>query len=556
MNAKTSIGRRVAAAVGALAVGIAGLALSATAANASVSDIDGNARGSITVHKYAGDPSSTQNKAGSRDGRKLSDADAANLGKTLSGVQFTLQEVRNADGSPIDLSTAAGWAQAKQAQQAFRADGTVPGFTIVGTDSANNGTATTDANGTATFPNLGLRLYLVSEGNDTGNNNILTKAAPFLVTVPYPSKGNSNNNGTGDDTWIYDVHAYPKNEIADKPVKSVADPGTGVAVGDTVDWTIKLPLNSTGGAYTKVQINDQLDPTLKFDTKKMDVYLGDSVDPANALDRKDNICAPEANFQMGDYCALPKGGVELVGPNVSITLSPTGLAKLNAANPKPKYFIVVLHTTVASLKNGAIGQVPNQASTVTNTGSGDVTQNTNVVGVNYGSIKVTKKGAAAGNTLAGAQFVLCAADVNSQEGGNKLVAKTQDGTQSAKDCDNSKVYTTDSNGNFQIDGIWVGITDANQSLDQYSRDYFLKEITAPAGYVLPDNPYTIVNVNRNNANSAALPYTITNTQNQGPNLPLTGAAGTALLVGMGALLVIGGGASAAVARKRRAEANR
>ena len=539
MNAKTSIGRRVAAAVGALAVGIAGLALSATAANAlSASDIDTSKTGSVTVHKYAGNPSATQNKAGSRDGRQLSDSDAAALGQKLAGVGFTIQEVTY-NNATIDLGTPEGWTQVQTAQAGFQ-NGKLPaGFQTWGPAT----TKTTDDNGDLTFDNLPVRLYVVTE-TTPGSNNIVTKAAPFLVTVPYPSRGNiASSNGTNkDDTWIYDVHTYPKNEIAGKPVKSVTDPGRGLAIGQNVQWTVKQPLVDNGKQYNKVNVYDTFDSTLGVDQSNVvgGVYLGNDTNGVKLDPTTDYTVAVE-------------------GQKATVALTASGLAKVNV-KPLPANVIVVFNTKVNSLKNAtpdANGHVtiPNTANGVTNNGGGDVDQPTNTVGVNYGSIRVVKKSQEKGNTLKGAQFQLCKVrndDFQTPSANEQKVKADYD--KSSADCSGSATYTSDDNGQVNIDGIWTGYTDATH--DQYSRDYVLKEIKAPAGYVLPDDPYTVINVNRNNIADAAVKVDIKNQQTTGPDLPLTGAAGTALLVGMGALLVIGGGASAAVARKRRAEANR
>ncbi|OZB80550.1 MAG: hypothetical protein B7X41_17755, partial [Microbacterium sp. 14-71-5] len=142
--------RKIAAGLGVAALAALGALAVSPAANAadtlSPSNITGST-GTLTIHKHAGDPGA----AG--DGTQITDAaKLAALGKGLEGVQFSVQRV-SSNGTPIDLTTAAGWDQAKTATPANVSS--APFSVAAGT------TATTDATGQAVVSNLPYGLYLV-----------------------------------------------------------------------------------------------------------------------------------------------------------------------------------------------------------------------------------------------------------------------------------------------------------------------------------------------------------------------------------------------------------
>ncbi|MCZ4149205.1 hypothetical protein BZG21_32775, partial [Escherichia coli] len=78
--------------------------------------------------------------------------------------------------------------------------------------------------------------------------------------------------------------------------------------------------------------------------------------------------------------------------------------------------------------------------------------------------------------------------------------------------------------------------------------YWVKETKAPAGYVLPADPWSdeLVVIN-----GQILVETITNHKPTGPDLPLTGASGTVLftIAGVGLMAAAGG---AVLVKRRRA----
>jgi len=89
---------------------------------------------------------------------------------------------------------------------------------------------------------------------------------------------------------------------------------------------------------------------------------------------------------------------------------------------------------------------------------------------------------------------------------------------------------TAADGSLQFD-VWVGNdTDVTEN-------FWLKETIAPAGHVLPADPWTEVTVNAGQATAATV--TIENHLASGPEIPLTGGTGAGLLTlaGVGVLSI-------------------
>ena len=84
--------------------------------------------------------------------------------------------------------------------------------------------AATNPQGVAVSGALPIGLYLVREVSQPAN--VVAPAAPFLVTVPLPPL-------EAGDGWNYAIHVYPKNAVADAPVKSLDTTGA-YALGSTV----------------------------------------------------------------------------------------------------------------------------------------------------------------------------------------------------------------------------------------------------------------------------------------------------------------------------------
>lgn len=441
--------RWIPAIAAAAALSLVGISAPAQAQGAG--NINPNTPSSLTIHKYDGD----QGPRG--DGTEL--GDTSNLGNPLSGVEFTITPITERNGQPIDLDTDAGW-------------NLIDGATV---DQVNGGNGyvkgtpqqvVTGADGTVTT-GLPHGLYLVEE-TDPGDNNIVSPAQPFLVTLPLPQTGGK---------WLYDVHVYPKNKINETtPTKEVERPNA-LVIGSQVTWTITAPVppKAADDTYRTFTITDRLDPRLTCESVTLEGF-----DPA-------------------DYT------VTCNGQTANVSMNASGLAKLNAGDN----VVMKVVTTVDSL--GDNGVIENEA--VVNTNGSSVT--TNKPSTNWGPLEILKY---ADNdesaTLAGAVFE---------------IYEERDGTTPVG------TITTGDNGRASIT-LWVG------SNDVQSKEYWIKETKAPAGYTLPQDPWTSVNVEANGEATPTL-VKISNKQKDRGELPFTGANGQLMLTILGiALLMLAIGA--------------
>ncbi|AQP48563.1 hypothetical protein BW730_14695 [Tessaracoccus aquimaris] len=463
--------RRLAAGMGAFALAVAGLLGTTTAQAAPVSgNIDTTIQGNLFVHKHVGDPG--VGTAGTGEQTSVP-------GKALEGVTFTIQRVLH-NGTPVDLTTSEGWDLVKGLEPdavdkpggAFTAGVAVPG--------------TTKDGGTASFVGLEFGMYLVKE-TDSGLNNIVSKVAPFLVSVPFPSA----------NEWLYDVHVYPKNVLNEtEPTKTVADPGHALVVGSTVDWTVTAPVPTlaTGDSYKEFVITDTFDERLSIAETDVTVTIAG------------------VELVAGDY-TIAVGA----GPEVVVTFTDTGRPKLVAG----KDVVVTYATKVLSLGDEAF------IANIANVNTNGTIRYTNEPAVWFGSVKVTKVNAAStGQTLAGAEFEL----YDAVDG--KLV--------------NAAKYTTDANGAITIDGLWGGKS------DNPTRDYWLKETKAPAGYVTPADDAAWIKVTVTADATTPVSVQVENAKQTGPTLPLTGGVGAAIFGGTGlAMVLVAVGAITVGAARRR-----
>jgi fimbrial isopeptide formation D2 family protein len=449
------------AATGALALlmGLAGVSSAAAADPIGPGNIDTSRAVSLTIHKYAG----TQGDEG--DGTQL--ADTSKLGKPLAGVIFQAAPVTAKGSAAIDLTTDAGWDVIKGATAAQVAgSGWTKGTPV---------TAMTDADGVAVPTGLKQGLYLVTE-TGTGSNPVVSRAEPFLVTLPLPqTKGN----------WLYDVHVYPKNQVADSPVKAVSDSAKPV-LGSTVPWTITQtvpPLNQ-GDTYRSFVITDTLDPRLGYTSAAITTD----------------------GFTADDYT------VATSGQKVTLTLTASGLAKLEAG----QVITVDLVTKVNSL--GDDGTIENTAVTTIN----GTDLETNTVSTNWGPLQILKHATGdESKTLKGAEF-----EVYSDAAAKAVVQK----------------LTTDEKGLASV-SLWVGNNDVT------SRDYWVKETKAPAGYLL-DSTLRKVSV-KAAASTSPVVLKVADPQQGHPALPLTGGEGRAAMLGLAGLLLAVAVAVGTVSARRR-----
>lgn len=222
----------------------------ATANAQEASTIDASRTGTLIVHKYSGDPLTQYGDP--------TNPNANPNREPVSGIDFTIQPITD-----VDLTTNDGW----QKLAATKVTDYYAGGSREKTLGAAR-TATTDANGDATFSDIPLGAYLVTEVASSAGRRNLTVAAPFVVTVPMTNPDNRSE-------WMYTVEVQAKDQ--ELSVTKAAD-RTCVELGDTVTFGISatLPAPDRNGAINRIEIADPLAPELSYVDDSSTVVINDT----------------------------------------------------------------------------------------------------------------------------------------------------------------------------------------------------------------------------------------------------------------------------------------
>ncbi|MFC4223818.1 SpaH/EbpB family LPXTG-anchored major pilin [Lysinibacter cavernae] len=489
--------RRTLSAIAAVAVGaVLALGAGSTASAVSASTIDPSQTGTISIHKFKKPTTATGLP---NDGRELSASDTASL-EPLPGVTFSVQQI---DPTVYNLTTNEGWTALK-ALTPNAAATAVKGHTT---------SITTIANGDAIATNLPLGVYLVTETVVPAGT---TAGAPFLITVPMTDPIDSN-------TWMYNVHVYPKNAVINPGEKTVDD-STSLKVGDDVTWTItgEIPNVDVLDGY---RIVDPLDARLTYKSTAVTLTNG-------------------TELLLGtDYTIATVPPASGAGTKVTVDFTEAGRIKL-VANKTASVQIAIV-TTI-----NTVGDIPNQALIYPNEASFDIEPGepggptpTEEPIVKYGNVTISKVSAADNSvTLAGATFQVFATENDARNGTNAI---TVEGVSS---------WTTGTNGQVTIPGLRQSAWYDNQVVtpsDTGFQYYWIAETKAPSGYELLAQPVRVTV----GENDTIVDFTVENSPaNGGFELPFTGSALSAsLFYGGGAIVLLGAAVLAMRARRRVTE---
>lgn len=363
-NNKTLRGLRSVLATLAAAT-VATIGLAGTAMAAEVSTIDPDAKGSLNIHKYEGDPSQGQ--------PNLNGTEQNVSGTPLEGAEFTLYSVKK-DG--FNLASNKGW----QDLQTLVSDLGTPtqgnleaaGFSVSQVDRG-----TTDSSGELSFKNLPVGLYFGVESKTPVGYQAV---APFLVTIPM-----TNPDGDG---WNYDIHVYPKDRTGGE--KRPEDQNSPKA-GEEMTWVISANIPAEPASYLRVR--DILDENLE--------YVSASVEMNGQA-----FAATDFNAEHSDQ-------------KVDITLTESGLEKINE-NPGG----VVDFKIVTVVKEGFVGSLNNTGYIFNNENSTEADVTTPTVATKFAALDLTKIAAEDGKTLAGAEFEVYFAKSNDFSNATKLDVAT------------------------------------------------------------------------------------------------------------------------------------
>lgn len=482
-------------------------AFGVTAAQAAPQDfgnIDADRAGSLTVHKFL-------HQSGTTEG-DISEAPApGDFTDPVADVEFTAYPlVKEGESAPLDLTVAANW-DLLSTLTAGPSCTAPAGFTL----GSPVVLPLTDAAGTATTP-LDLGAYQICETDAPAN--IVDTAAPFILTVPMPHA----------DGWVYDVHAYPKNGATTIEKTVVAQEGLGL--GAPVQFPVTTPVPSMKGeAWTAYSISDTFDSRLS---------------PNPATDGIASVKVDGVDLDPSYYTKI------VDGQTVVMEFTAAGIAWLNQSPDQTGKVIEVVFDSV--INEVGDGTLLNDAQLWVNNPERDSSTKpsvpSNEVRTHWGSLAILKRAAGTSGTegtLAGAVF-----EVYNAEDPYATDCSTAVATGNPIEVGGATQFTSDADGVISITGLFVSDSD-NPAIDADQRCYVLKEVEAPSGYVLPagDAAFTGVGI-KTGETTTADNGAIENSQQNVPNLPLTGGSGTGLLVGLGVAGVSIAGGLAMLKRRR------
>lgn len=528
--------------LGAIAMSFTALPANAATSTPTYGNINPAQQGSIIIHKheYQNGTSATANPDGTGED-KLKTA-------TIANVQFTVYAING-----LDLSKSGSWAGLDKAvaPSSVTADTKV---TVNGSDYSLKKVAqvTTDGNGLATAAKLPVAAYVVVETQAPAN--IVDMAAPFIVTIPFPDNASSKG-------WLYDVNVYPKNAQTSIN-KQVLSP-TSFGLGSTTQYqvTSKVPTIGSDQNFKYFIIDDVFDSRMAnpaVDAVSMVTYMTDA--QGNQVIDTTKTSAVDAKYYK----------VTTSGQQVDVSFNKAGLAWLKT---QPGANIMVSFSAkVNGIGNGTIPNTaklytdaevspnpPDTPPTVPPTNPPYTPPTSPTVYQYWGDALIRKYDAndMSGNKsndkkagLSGAEF-----QVYNISGEKHPDSKSCNDTSITGDpisVNGQSSFTSDANGVVNISGLFVNDSVGGDKSDTV-RCYVLKETKAPAGYILPSGngaltPLTVKAGQTTITNGAGYDQYVGNTKQNGPNLPLTGSTGIAVMVIVGVALL--GGAGALLAKRR------
>ncbi|CAI3280379.1 SpaH/EbpB family LPXTG-anchored major pilin [Enterococcus cecorum] len=363
--------------------------------------------------------------------------------------------------------------------------------------------------GQITFTGLKQGTYVIVENKakskvDAAEQLADSAAVPMTITLPVYKAGGGWFT-TGADA----VHVYPKN-TADKPtinkVVNENDKHDTVAYGDTKTFKITSTMPDGIADYKVLTYSDQFSKGLSYQGSLTVLKNGESI--------------PAENYEL---TAPPVGTKEAA---IEVKFKDTYIKTLEAGD-------VITITYQASInKDAVMGTAnPNNAK-VTYGHNPDFTKDNEVEEdpeLHTGGAKFVKQDRTTQEKLKGAEFVV-------QNSENKYLKQTvTDGVITATSWvdtkeDATKFISNDPDGTFEVTGLAYG--SADETAAEASSTYKLVEVTAPAGYVLLQEPieFTV------NASSYQDTNTIT-VKNSKVTIPQTGGIGSAIVIGLGLLAI-------------------
>lgn len=181
----------------------------------STSTIDTGKKGSITIHKYV--MVDTTQATTPNNGEEVGEGKIPAGATAASGAKFTLYKVMTKDDLIAYYNN--GAETTPKAENYLDRDGKVDTTKVKNFDDARKKDEkcvvempATDPNGVSTISGLELGLYLAVE--TTTPAAVTSAIQPFLISVPMTKVDTAKDDSKSADSWLYDIHVYPKNSTA------------------------------------------------------------------------------------------------------------------------------------------------------------------------------------------------------------------------------------------------------------------------------------------------------------------------------------------------------
>ncbi|WP_036961707.1 SpaH/EbpB family LPXTG-anchored major pilin [Pseudoclavibacter soli] len=547
--------RAAAAFTGALALFGLSLPVAASAESLDVPD-----SGYLTIHSLQqGDTD-----LGEADGSLIEDLNGAT---PIDGVSYDIHKVTG-----VDLTTNSGWQQAALNETNFVA-GDTSTYPAVDTSASVYlydeeepvVTVTTHINEEGTDSSVSVwgetGQYLVTPSPLTADQIAAGYwlAEPFLVTIPMPGENQSVYFGSNEgeinvSTWNTDIHVYPKNERA----------GLSLAISDTTSTDRRENINYTFTAALPVGGTDAYKIVDVLDKQLINVYPETVTIDGTELEQ--GVDWEYTNVENGDgthtvTISLLAPGLELAKNSTTHTLTASVSATAITDNDGD------ISTNLDDVNNSSIlnsGVLYASQSAI----DAGTPASSNEVEYRRGSLTVNKvDGSGKPITSDGAEFAIFASKEDAVTASRDVSWNTVLSRSLAVDLtsgyhpgllDDSITGFDEGFGTVDGTATLTGLTAsdfANGSpvtagtCQDYCTvpelTYWLVETKAPDGYVLQAEPVEV-----EIAGGETTTVTITN-YTSGGTLPLTGGAGTWLLIASG-LGVAAIGAGLLIRAQRRA----
>lgn len=476
--------------------------------------------GSLTIHKYLYDVGGI----GDGDGKVIGESDLGDLkGKEIRGVQFDVYEVTGPvdSDSPETVPGGNEWSYSLVGGKLVATNGTETYQYVLGENLADS---KTDDNGVVELSNLARGYYFVVEnlgesapeiknGSDGWDAIAITAPAkPFVVAVPM-------TNPQDQESWISDVHVYPKNQTTDV-VKEPSKPS--VNVGEVFKWSIAVELPADIQDYQKFVVTDKLDEALTYMSGSVKVYQAEKKD--------DKWVKVTSETELDSFAASLEDGNTLT---IDLISGKTKMADWEG-------LIIEFQTTVNEKLAEKSVNIINNTATVdfTNKQGQSSKKESDKTEVNVGDI-IIKKVDRDGINLGGAEFQIAGSEEAAVKG--EFIKVQADVKEDGKVNITKLVYPGDAD--YESAQDWIVKTNSSgiatfegleTHTDQGYNSYWIVETKAPEGYNLVGDPIEV-----NFEKTAGKNYTIEKdvVNSKGFTLPQTGSMGMILLTVTGIFLI-------------------